>query len=134
MKGFRRWTVVVTLGTVGVSSIASDLSAQSESITIAREHLALLQQQTREHREFLEFIYTIWTALLGLGVLVVGGLVAFFNLKTKRQGQEIVERQIHSSVSETFRHRLEEITADFQARVNRHNTEIEELHANIRDR
>ena len=72
--------------------------------------------------------------MLGLGVAVVGGLLAFFNVKTKKQVEELVERQIHSSVGQTFRHRLEEITADFQARVNRHGTEIEELNASIRDK
>lgn len=130
----RRAATFIALVVVGATMVASDLAAQDESITIAREHLALLQQQTREHREFLEFIYTIWTALLGLGVVVVGGLLAFFNVKTKKQVEELVERQIHSSVSQTFRHRLEEITADFQARVNRHGTEIEELNASIRDK
>jgi hypothetical protein len=40
--------------------------------------------------------------------------------------ERIVEREVHSSVSETFKHRLEAITADFQARVNRHGTDLEE--------
>jgi heme/copper-type cytochrome/quinol oxidase subunit 2 len=83
------------------------LAADGDTITIAREHLTLLQEQTREHREFLEFIYTIWTALLGAVVLGVVGLFTFFNVKTRKDVEHIVEREIHSSVSETFKHRVE---------------------------
>ncbi|HYZ26918.1 MAG TPA: hypothetical protein VE597_08410 [Geminicoccaceae bacterium] len=123
--------VVVPLA---LGAAAPAFAADGDTITMAREHLALLQEQTREHREFLELIYTIWTALLGAVVLGVVGLLTFFNVRTRKDVERIVEREVHSSVSETFKHRLEAITADFQARVNRHGTDLEELNASIRDK
>jgi heme/copper-type cytochrome/quinol oxidase subunit 2 len=73
--------VVVPLA---LGAAAPAFAADGDTITMAREHLALLQEQTREHREFLELIYTIWTALLGAVVLGVVGLLTFFNVRTRK--------------------------------------------------
>jgi hypothetical protein len=85
-------------------------SAQNSSSLL--EYAKFLREEERNHREYLEKLYTTTTVVLGVLVTIGIGLINFFQVKTKEEVQKTVNAVFNETVGEEVRIKTERFRKD----------------------